>query len=304
MKYARLTPGAGFMPLHAVLYYGQRMVTIPALRRTVVAALAAGVRLRRGTVACDPALLAERDRRVDALRRDGSVSLGRLLDERQCAQIRTYLYDKPMIDRRDNVSAFTVDAVPDGISMAEYRQDDVLACPHVLTLANSPALLAFAARYIGCKPTISSLWMRWSFPRPAGSNALQGFHRDSEDWRYLKVMLYLTDVDADGGPHVYVRGTHRDRMPLRLRNYSDADIERAYGARVQTVTDQAGCGFAVDTAGIHKGSVPSGQARLLLQIQYSLLPSYAYRYAPLALDRAPQLDPQFDPYINRLMIRA
>jgi hypothetical protein len=72
-----------------------------------------------------------------------------------------------------------------------------------------------------CKPTISALGLRWSFPVPGQSSALQMFHRDSEDWRYLKVLVYLTDVDEDAGPHVYLHGSHLTQAPMRLRFYTD-----------------------------------------------------------------------------------
>ena len=66
---------------------------------------------------------------------------------------------------------------------------------------------------------------------------------------------------------------------MRLQPYSDDDIGRRYGAsRIASITGQAGAGFAVDTHGIHKGMVPTQTPRLLLQIQYSLLPVYMYRY--------------------------
>ncbi|MES2298462.1 MAG: hypothetical protein V4582_15565 [Pseudomonadota bacterium] len=298
MKYARLTPGAGFLPVHSLLYYGQRVLVAPALRGPVVRLLAAAVRLRRGLGAyrCDaPAC----ERRVQRLRQDGYVALGQLLDARQIADIRAYLRPRPMIERAGQARSFTESAVPAGARMAEYSMDDVLACPHVLALANSAPLLACAQRYIGCKPTISSLWVRWSFPSTSDSAGLQGYHRDSEDWRYLKVLVYLSEVGLDDGPHAYVLGTHRDRAPLRLRQYDDAQIGHLYGTRVVNATGAAGSGFAVDTAGIHKGTVPAARARLLLQIQYSLLPAYAYRYAPQAHPHARA----FDPYINRLLIR-
>jgi hypothetical protein len=160
-------------------------------------------------------------------------------------------------------------------------------------------LLDLAAGYIGCKPTISALSLRWSFPSATGEQQLQAFHRDSDDWRYLKLMVYLTEVKANGGPHVFVRGTHVEPATLRLRFYKDADVLARYGAdRIIAVTGPRGHGFAVDTAGIHKGEVPTAARRLMLQIQYSLLPSYAYHYQP---QRAPEPH-GYDPYINRLIL--
>ena len=48
MEYAQLKPGRRFAPLQSLLYYSQRIVTNPSLRRLVVRALSGAVRLRQG----------------------------------------------------------------------------------------------------------------------------------------------------------------------------------------------------------------------------------------------------------------
>ncbi|KAF3998146.1 hypothetical protein [Glaciimonas immobilis] len=139
--------------------------------------------------------------------------------------------------------------------------------------------------------------LRWSFPNIETGSGLQAFHRDYDDWRFIKVFVYLTDVDNDSGPHVFVQGTHHEHCAMRLRGYGDAKIMEAYGEdKIVSITGTAGFGFAVDTHGIHKGIVPRQRPRLLLQIQYSLLPVYLYHYRPGTSQRALPLDR----YINRL----
>lgn len=293
MKFAQLTPGRGFAPLNSAFYYGQRLVTSLALRRLCVGAIAAGLRLRHGGASKAPS------KQLDTLHRDGYLPLGQLFDQQQCDDILGYLHHRPMRDRHDNSTTFDLDTVPGQVRLGDYPLRDVIACPHILALANSRPLLELAASYIGCKPTISALSLRWSFPSATGDQQLQAFHRDSDDWRYFKVMVYLTEVNAAGGPHVFVLGTHLEPPSMRLRFYPDAEVLERYGAeRVVAITGPRGLGFAVDTAGVHKGQFPSGARRLLLQIQYSLLPSYAYHYQP---QRYPQPHP-FDPYINRLIL--
>ncbi len=293
MKFAQLTPGRGFSPFNSMFYYGQRLVTSLALRRLCIGAIRAGVRWRHGGGS------SASSQQLDTLQRDGYLPLGQLLDDRQCDEVLTYLHDKEMNDRHDTTSAFELDAVPDHVRLGDYPMRHVLACPHILALANSPPLLDLATSYIGCKPTISALSLRWSFPRHSGDQQLQAFHRDSDDWRYLKLMVYLTEVKANGGPHIFVRGTHLEPASLRLRFYPDADVLAHNGAeRIITVTGPRGLGFAVDTAGVHKGALPTAARRLMLQIQYSLLPSYAYHYQPQRIS----IPHSFDPYINRLIL--
>ncbi len=300
MEYAQLTPGRRFAPLHSLLYYSQRIVTRPSLRRLVVRAISATLRLRQGSGLALCAATAAEDASLLELSRTGYAPLGNLLAPEQCDEIRAFLNDKLLIDRDRVRDGFPLAQSPADVRVADYHLRDVVACPYILALANSPPLLGLAARYMQCKPTISALGLRWSFPLPGENSALQVFHRDSEDWRYLKVLVYLTDVDDDAGPHVYLHGSHLTRAPMRLKFYTDREIADAYGAEMLlTAIGRRGFCFAVDTAGIHKGTAPARQPRLMLQIQYSLLPSYAYRYAPEPY-HGPLL---LDPYVNRLIIR-
>jgi hypothetical protein len=297
MEFAQLAPGRAFKPVNSLLYYLQRVVTSRRLRHALADGLARYIARRHGAL---PAAAPLHPASIDGLRRDGCVPLGPMLSDQQLAQIRFYLRDKPLFARGKSLPPFSLDEEPPaGLRMAEYALADVIGCPPLLELANHPGLLRLAEDYIGCKPTISAIGLRWSFPDAGTGTGLQGFHRDADDWRFIKVFAYLTDVDEDSGPHVYVRGTHLEHCGLRLRAYSDAEIMQAYGGeRIESVNGKAGFAFAVNTHGIHKGMLPRRRPRLLLQIQYSLLPVYLYRYRPIASGHAGSLDP----YINRLFL--
>jgi hypothetical protein len=83
----------------------------------------------------------------------------------------------------------------------------------------------------------------------------QKFHRDSEDWKYLRFLICLTDVDDECGPHVYVKGSHRDNLPLRLKVYPPEEISQWYGnENVIKILGKLGTAIAADTSGIHKGN--------------------------------------------------
>lgn len=297
MKYARLTPGHGFKPANSFFYYLQRLIVSPPLRGLCVRLFRNWVRVRQGASRPEPA--SARQQLLDRLHREGYAALGTLLSHEQCAAIHRYFADKVLTDRQDATSSFTIDAVPPAARLAEFGLRDIVGCPHILALANDRTLLALAESYIGCKPTISQLGVRWSFPTAGRRSDLQTFHRDSEDWRYFKVLVYLTDVGQDDGPHVYVSGTHKTRAPVRLKIQSDGEVSEEYGAeRLITAVGERGFAFAVDTAGVHKGAPPTERPRLMLQIQYSLFRSYAYVYEP-----EPYPGPlPFDRYINRLIL--
>lgn len=151
----------------------------------------------------------------------------------------------------------------------------------VARLAADPVLLEIAARYLGTVPKLVGVNMWWSYPELGDSGsrdrAAQVFHFDLDDFRFIKFFFYLTDVDANAGPHVMVRATHRDKRRLqrgdvlRIRRYSDEEVNAAYGEdRIVSITGPSGTGFIEDTLCIHKGEPPIERERLALQLQYAL----------------------------------
>ncbi len=299
MESQKLRSGTVFRSAPNPLYFIQRLLVQKRLRKWVAASLAAYIRWRRGPIIDPDGPSAAGRYALTSLLRFGYAPLQALLDPHQVAAIHSYLKDKILVDRDDAANRFVIDAVPAGVTIADYLRSDILACPHVLELANRTDLLQLAASYIGCKPTVSALLLRWSFPGEGPGENVQAFHRDADDWRFVKIFVYLTDVDPGAGPHVYVRSSHHLQGKVRLKSFSDDAVARRFGPDMLTVvTGAAGFGFAADTYGVHKGMVPRERPRLMLQIQYSLLPVYAYQYAPEPYQGTLALDP----YINRLML--
>jgi len=302
MEFTQLTPGRAFQSLQSLLYYTQRIVTPRRLRKAVVTSLAGYLRARHGMPESKTAADLTHEKALAALHADGHALLGPLLTPAQLGELHGYLADKLVAPHGRSLPTFLAHRPPPDVRMAEYSLADTLACPHLLELANSAPLLRLAAHYIGCKPTISAIGLRWSYPQTGSGSGLQAFHRDCDDWRFIKVFVYLTDVDEAAGPHMYISGTQHEHCSMRLQAYSNDEIASRYGAaRISSVTGAAGTGFAVDTRGIHKGMVPTQKPRLLLQIQYSLLPVYMYRYDKpqrMAMGMEP-----LDGYINRLFVR-
>jgi hypothetical protein len=292
-KYTRLGSGSLHARLKLFAYYIQRVCVSRRLRRAATyATIAVLGRLHGQTGRAHRPGAAT----AAALCEQGYLRLGKLLSERQCDEMLAWLRPRGLVAARGNGQTFTADQIPAGTLMGDYPLDSVVNCPHVMELANRPDIIALARDYLGYTPTITLMGLRCSFPSTGRDADVQGFHRDSEPG-CIKLMVYLTEVDLLSGPHSYVPGTHHDRMPLRLQRYADHDIERDHGGSV-TITGPAGTGFVIDTKGIHKGTPPSKGRRLVLVIQYSLLPCLIYDYAPVAYRGGRR----FDAYINRLMI--
>jgi len=297
IDYARLTPGPGFEAGKSLLYYSQRLVINTHARRLIAAALASCVGVAHRRAKCAASASAAVERTAHALLRDGFAMLDPVLSQRQVADIRQYLASRHVI-LRDGWRT-KPDAVPNDITSADYPLETVLRCPHVLQFANDAFALAVAGQYIGCVPTISTIGIRWSFPGNGAGTMTQGFHRDPDDWRFVKLFTHLTDIDPGLGPHVYVRGSHRTSGTIRSRPYTVDELGRDYGAEnIQEIVGPAGTAFMADTYGIHKGTVPLAGPRLMLEAGFSILPIFALRYRPLDIRPRPVLDR----YVNRLLL--
>ena len=154
-------------------------------------------------------------------------------------------------------------------------------CSAVRKLEKDPVILAIAAKYLGAPPLhiASELW--WSFPA-AGTpreqlEAAQVFHYDLDDYRFIKFFFYLTDVDLTSGPHILLKGSHKNKklshqlLGVRCASKPDQEILDCYGAEnLVTVTGAAGLGFAEDATCFHKGTIPTHKERLLLQIEFAI----------------------------------
>ena len=294
---ARLRPGKGFQAHRTLFYFAQRIVPHYGLRRRIADAIALGVRTthRHADPSTDPTSAMA----LATLRRSGLLMLPELVAHAEAVAMRTYFTPLPAITH-GRVPA-PIAQLPHGFGAAAYTLPTILDCPGLLRLLNAAPVLDLATSYLGCKPTLSSVGVRWSFPDCTQPEPTQHLHRDPDDWRFLKLFIYLTDVDPESGPHRYVLGSHCTSGHLRDVHYTAAAVAQRFGpGAMHEVTGRSGTAFIADTYGIHAGAVPTRNPRLILQAQYSLLPVYAFRYEPVPMAEAPP----HDRYINRLLCRV
>ena len=201
---------------------------------------------------------------------------------------------------RPHLGSFAWDKVPsDEVNIGYFTWEEVIKAPHMMELINHPDILQAAELYLGCKPVIDNIGAAWSFPGRETAKGVQRFHRDFDCARCFKLFLYLTDVDEEAGPHVYVKGSHRQSLLESGKAQTDAQIAETFGeGAITRLTAPAGSWFLEDVYGFHKGVLPKSKPRLMIAIEYNLYPSPLSPKAPI-LDH----DDRFDPYINHLFMR-
>jgi hypothetical protein len=155
-----------------------------------------------------------------------------------------------------------------------WHTSEVIRIPAVQKLLADGALHRIAQDYIECRPILSSIAL-WLDPVYDGTYDAHIYHYDNDGPSFLKFFIYLKDVDAESGAHSFIQRTQvrlKPRQFCRSARYDRDELLKFYGVENEIVFEgPAGMILAEDTAGFHKGTTPSKDYRLLLQLQFTSL---------------------------------
>lgn len=236
----------------------------------------------------------------------------------------------------DGVPKLPADAAK-ASTYGSYRLQESMAAPHLLECALHPQVLGLAGAYLGCAPLLYSINTFWTFPGEK-PGLTHGFHRDEDDYRFLAVFLYLTDVEPGEGELYFIEGTHnvqtvsiriRPRWLKRVLPFQKPDVasdaeefrrlsngngyghdafyERRFSGYVRCVAGPAGAAFMADTFGLHRGTPPRSRPRLVTWFRYGLYENVAYRHdrterVPASLVRGRIDDDPAIRHVSRLVL--
>jgi hypothetical protein len=160
----------------------------------------------------------------------------------------------------------------------DYPVESLLANPDVQMLMADASLLALTEEYLQTRPRLDvmSMWWHTHFHDKPDSEAAQFYHFDLDRLKWLKVFIYLTDVGPKDGPHSFIRGSHvpggipEHFLKKGYARLSDEEVIAHYGPDSEvTFAAPKGTIIVEDTRGLHKGNPVAGNARLILQLQFS-----------------------------------
>lgn len=153
-----------------------------------------------------------------------------------------------------------------------YGPAPLLANDLVLNKIIDPNILSLAQSYLGCFPTLYSLNSWWhifkelnipywnhekmdtDYKKTPVIYVTQKNHRDHDDFKFLSLFIYLTDIDEATGPHIFYPGT---------QDGSDSET-------FVKITGKAGTAVLADTFAIHRGEPLQKDKRLLCWWRYGL----------------------------------
>jgi len=212
---------------------------------------------------------------IDAKKLDSRIVMNILAAERkltgQLLDINNMYSENITLDEAKNSNPVRLLYYPDSI---------IEHCVDLEQIAKSAYFLGIAEMFLGTAPKLDTIVMWRSFVSELSEElideAAQSYHFDLDRLSWLKIFIYLTDVDTLSGPHCYVRGSHRrtnERANLLNKGYvriSDEDIYDQYSEQdIKCVVGSAGTIIYGNTKCFHKGEQPKNHERLVLELQYT-----------------------------------
>jgi len=143
-----------------------------------------------------------------------------------------------------------------------YYSKEFLNKKMILDKIVDPKLLSLVQKYLGCFPSLQS-FNCWWHKKTSEVYSTQQIHRDFDDYRFLCLFVYLTDIDMNNGPHVFYPRTH---LGLNLNNPTP-------------ILGKAGTAILADTYALHHGAPLVNGERCLLWWRYCLHKNDTYKYA-------------------------
>jgi hypothetical protein len=188
--------------------------------------------------------------------------------------------EKPLVGLETSDEQILGNLIPIGVKYSNL-QKDLLETNLVKQLLADDVLNACLEAHLGPKSVLDMVAGWWSFTSDKPSNsAAQLYHYDLDRIKWLKVFIYLTDVDTESGPHKFLPGSHKTvgEMVSRDGRLSDNEVDQLYGLDNEiTMTGLRGTVFIENTLGLHKGAHLTKGSRYILQIEKSVC-HFGYPY--------------------------
>jgi hypothetical protein len=166
--------------------------------------------------------------------------------------------------------------------------EPLMQSPEFADVAFDERLLGICTAYFQVVPVLSFLKVRSSFANNLPVVDTQFFHCDFGSYKILKAIIYLNDVELDGGPFCFVQGSHINKFEGwdKKSRFSDEELQEKYGKDCITYcTAKAGDVYLAETTGFHRGLKPVKVDRNVLIITYCVHPEYGFKYEPNQISR-------------------
>ena len=205
----------------------------------------------------------------NSLNIDGVYIYNNFIDENTCNTIIEKISNSIFVKANSSINDIKFDNLTTGTNWIK-SQSDIIKIEEVQKIATNLFILKIAQNYLNCTPILAqtNLWIS----TPGNIDQSNSFHQDYDDVNFLKIFIYLNDVDENNGPHSYVKGSLNNM--ITPDNYKPSDrlpdeyISQNYKDNVLKICGKKGTAIFEDTNGFHKGTILNSGIRYMLQLQY------------------------------------
>lgn len=244
---------------------------------------------------------------IEHLNKKGFSQPQQFISQELAQQMYDFFSKKKCYDFYGKHESFEIANVPEHIKLGRHTIKDNLECPGFIDIMTNENITRTASSYLGAPATLSMAFAMWSFVDPhSAPREMQLFHRDSDDYKFLKFFIFLSETEIGNGQQSFVQSSHIDySMPsefYRLGRFSEESIRENENNKIVNFTGPPGTGWFVDTYGLHKGSVPRKTNRLMIQLQFTYTPVPLYNYEKTKYSDWDQMS-DLVKYSNRLYLK-
>ena len=169
-------------------------------------------------------------------------------------------------------------------------QDMIIDYPEIIRWGLDERLLSIAEAYHGMPVAYRGVLARLDFP-DGQVQETRIWHLDQEDDRIMKIIVYLDEVDENGGPYEFIPASAKPPLHLatgsKLRVADDAALEAAVPpSKWRAIKGPRGTVAFSDTCTVlHRGRLPTNRVRKTLfycyNSQWPFRPSYCTPMFPV-----------------------
>jgi hypothetical protein len=173
-----------------------------------------------------------------------------------------------------------------------YERRDLVKSEKIVELALDEEIVRICSAYFGAQARVAYITSWTTYTNDVNSSGELSFHMDHHGHIFLKLFIYLDDVEVGDGEHQYIVGTTDIVMPKVLKRMKEVnknlyqkmtlkrqkagsyrldntEVSSYFGNDVVHQVGPAGTCFLEDTYGLHRGSaIKSQKPRTVLQVLY------------------------------------
>ncbi len=209
------------------------------------------------------------------------------LSEQECDQIINYSHEfnySCLLDNGEQVVRKMKNDMFDfekDVVLARAFEEDIENMNMINQIIYDPVILGIVSILLGSKALLRhcSYWFTYPGKKTTKhqSEAAQLFHYDLDEFKWLKLFIFMDDVTDENGPHVYIPATHKpgnkpfDLLKFGYSRLPDNLVSQFHKKETwKKLTCKKGTMVLANTQCWHKGTPLTNGRRCVLVPEYSI----------------------------------